>query len=62
MKRGDFIRELKDAGCVLKRNGSKHDLYSNPTSGKQTTVPRHNELADTLCKTIKKQLGIWRVR
>ena len=58
MKRGDFIRDLKDAGCVLARHGSKHDVYSNPANSKQATVPRHNELADTLCKTIKKQLDL----
>ena len=58
MKRVEFIRELKDAGCILKRHGSKHDIYSNSVANRQATVPRHNELANTLCKTIRKQLGV----
>jgi len=43
---------------MLKRSGAKHDIYFNPRNGLSTTVPRHQELADTLCKTILKQLGL----
>lgn len=58
MKRNDFIRELVSAGCYLKRHGSKHDIYVNPQNGKKAPVPRHNEIKDTLCELIRKQLGI----
>lgn len=58
MKRRDLIRQLKDAGCVLKRHGHLHDLYTNPSTGRSAPVPRHAEIADTLCKVIKKQLGV----
>nr|VFJ50747.1 MAG: hypothetical protein BECKFW1821A_GA0114235_102830 [Candidatus Kentron sp. FW]VFJ52846.1 MAG: hypothetical protein BECKFW1821B_GA0114236_101321 [Candidatus Kentron sp. FW] len=34
MKRGNFIRELVDARCYLKRHGKKHDIYANPVNGK----------------------------
>ncbi|HSQ08240.1 MAG TPA: type II toxin-antitoxin system HicA family toxin [Chromatiaceae bacterium] len=58
MKRGTFIRELVDAGCYLSRHGKRHDLYVNPSNGKQAPVPRHSELKDSLCLLIRKQLGI----
>ncbi len=58
MKRRDFIRELEQAGCILVRNGKRHDVYRNPATGRQTPVPRHREIADTLCTVIRKQLGI----
>lgn len=52
MKRRDFIRELEEAGCVLKRHGSRHDIYSNPANGRQAPVPRHREIKDSLCRLI----------
>jgi predicted RNA binding protein YcfA (HicA-like mRNA interferase family) len=58
MKRGNFIRELVDAGCYLKRHGKKHDIYVNPKNGKQSPVPRHAEIKESLCQLIRKQLGI----
>ncbi|MBN1895454.1 type II toxin-antitoxin system HicA family toxin [bacterium] len=41
MKRREFIRELVDAGCFLKRHGSRHDLYQNPSNGRIAPIPRH---------------------
>ncbi|HLX45584.1 MAG TPA: type II toxin-antitoxin system HicA family toxin [Bryobacteraceae bacterium] len=58
MKRGDVIRQLTQAGCVLKRNGKGHDIYLNPHSGKSAPVARHSEIKNTLVMHIKKQLGI----
>jgi len=58
MKRGNFIRELVKTGCYLKRHGSRHDIYANPQNGKQSPVPRHPELKESLCKLIRKQLVI----
>lgn len=58
MKRYDFIRQLVDKGCYLNRHGKKHDIYANPRNGKKTLVPRHSEIALTLCQVIKKQLGL----
>jgi len=58
VKRGNFIRELVNAGCYLKRHGGRHDIYANPHNGKQAPVPRHPEIKEMLIKKIKKQLGI----
>ncbi len=58
MKRRDFIRELVDAGCYLKRHGGKHDIYINRENGKQSPVPRHPEIKESLCALIRKQLGL----
>ena len=58
MKRQTFIRELEQAGCELVRHGKRLDGYRNPANGQQAPVPRHREIADTLCKGIRKQLGL----
>jgi len=58
VKRQVLIRELEAAGCVLVRHGGRHDLYRNPTNGRQAPVPRHREIAETLCDVIRKQLGL----
>jgi len=58
VKRRDFIRELVDLGCYLKRHGKKHDIYSNPKNNKNAPVPRHSEIKESLCDLIRKQLGV----
>ena len=35
MKRRELVRQLTNAGCVLLRHGSRHDLYLNPVTGKK---------------------------
>lgn len=58
MKRSELIRQITEAGCLLHRHGSKHDIYMNPATGQKQPVPRQNEIDDTLAKHIKKYLGI----
>jgi mRNA interferase HicA len=56
MKRRDLIAELERAGCVLLRNGAKHDIYHQPKSGRSEPVPRHREINEMLAKKILKSL------
>jgi mRNA interferase HicA len=58
VKRNALIRELTDAGCHLDRHGKKHDIFVNPRNGRKAPVPRHQEIANTLCGFIKRQLGL----
>ncbi|MGD9733327.1 MAG: type II toxin-antitoxin system HicA family toxin [Desulfamplus sp.] len=58
MKRKALIRELENAGCILLRHGSRHDVYQNPANSAKQPVPRHSEIDDFLAKHIKKNLGI----
>lgn len=58
MKRQQLIRELEQLGCRLRRHGGVHDIYINPANGRTAPVPRHREISDSLCRLIKKQLGI----
>ena len=57
MKRRDLVAEIERIGCVLLRNGSKHDIYHNPKSGKSEPVPRHREVNELLAKKILKSLS-----
>jgi mRNA interferase HicA len=58
MKRSELIRQLTEAGCILYRHGSSHDIYYNPANGKKQTLPRHSEIDEFLAKHIRKNLGI----
>ena len=55
MKRSELVKELTNLGATFKE-GSKHQkVYLN---GKQSTIPRHNEIKEGLVKAIRKQLDI----
>jgi len=56
MKRRELIRRRNDLGCVLIRNGAKHDWYQNPVSKASQPVPRHVEIKEPLAKQILKTL------
>ncbi|NJL83773.1 MAG: type II toxin-antitoxin system HicA family toxin [Chloroflexaceae bacterium] len=56
MKRKEFIRELETVGCILHRQGSKHDIYRNSATEKKAPIRRHTEIKDSLCRLIRKQL------
>jgi mRNA interferase HicA len=43
-------------GCVLVRNGGKHDWYRNPVTGVSQPVPRHREIKEFLALHILKKL------
>jgi len=58
MKRVDLIRHLEKQGCVFFREGSRHTVYINRHEKKTSTVPRHREIDDYLCRKICKDLGI----
>lgn len=58
MKRRALVKEITAAGCIFVRHGKKHDVYRNPRTGLKAPVPRHREIADSLCKLIRKQLGL----
>lgn len=58
MKLQAFLKELRKAGCILYRHGSRHDLYLNPANGRKAPVPRHKEIKNSLCRIIRKQLGL----
>lgn len=58
MKQRDLVRHLETRGCILHRHGKRHDIYRNPANGRQAPVPRHREVADTLCEIIRRQLGL----
>jgi len=40
------------------RHGARHDIYNNPATKRSAPVPRHNEIKKSLCRLIRKQLGL----
>jgi mRNA interferase HicA len=60
MKRGALLRHLRHHGCVLKREGSRHSLWTNPQTGVMEAIPRHVEIPDAagakdLCRAKRAQ-------
>jgi len=58
MKKNKFIKYLEKSGCTLIREGSNHSLYKNLDNGNLSTVPRHPDIKENLCRKICKDLGI----
>jgi len=58
VKRRDLVRHLEAHGCELYREGSRHTVYHNPARKIAAAVPRHTEVANTVARTICKQLEI----
>ena len=58
MKRKDLMRHLEKNGCEFLREGTNHTVYVNRRERKVSTVPRHREINDYLCRKICKDLGI----
>jgi len=57
MKRTDLVRKIESSGCLLIRNGGKHDWYTNPRTGVSQPVPRHREVKEILAKSILRKLA-----
>ena len=53
MKRNDFIKILANNGVSFFRNGSKHNIDKQDTTGKKVAVPRHSEIGNILVKEIR---------
>lgn len=58
MKRADLVRHLEENGCLLLREGARHSLFVNPAADRKSTVPRHREINDDLCRKICRDLEI----
>jgi hypothetical protein len=42
---------------VLVRHGNKHDVYKQPATNIETTIPRHDEVKEFTAKNIIKTLS-----
>ncbi|MFH1371336.1 MAG: type II toxin-antitoxin system HicA family toxin [Planctomycetota bacterium] len=60
MKRTDLIRHLEKQRCELLREGGNHTVYVNRKAKKVSTVPRHREINNHLCRKICKDLNVKR--
>lgn len=56
MKRKELIKLLEKNGWFLKRNGSRHDIYTNGV--KREPIPRHKEINEQLAQAIIKRQGL----
>ncbi len=58
MKRTDLMKFLRQHDCFLLREGAKHSVVVNVRSNRTSTIPRHNEIDNSLGKKICRDLGI----
>jgi len=57
MKKAMLLQILNEMGAVFVRHGKKHDVYKQPATKIETTVPRHDEIKDFTAKSIIKTLS-----
>ena len=58
MKRSSLLQHLRTHGCILKREGASHSLWTNPANGAVEAIPRHTEIGNNLARKICRGLGI----
>jgi predicted RNA binding protein YcfA (HicA-like mRNA interferase family) len=58
MKRADLVRHIEGHGCRLLREGANHSVFLNPVANRKSTVPRHREINDLLCRKICRDLEV----
>jgi len=54
MKRHQLIKELKNRGARMIRQGGNHEFWESE-KGYRFPIPRHNEINERLAKEILKQ-------
>ena len=57
MKRTKLLQVLNQMGVVFVRRGRKHDVYKQPATKIETTVPRHDEIKEFTAKSIIRTLS-----
>ena len=58
VKRKELIKYLLANGCFLKREGSRHSIYSTLDGVSIVAVPRHNEIKVIVANEICKQADL----
>jgi predicted RNA binding protein YcfA (HicA-like mRNA interferase family) len=57
MKKVELLQKLNRQGAIFARHGGKHDVYLQPRTNKEATVPRHDEINEYTAKAILKKLS-----
>lgn len=57
MNRTRLLKILNQMGVLFVRHGNKHDVYKQPATNIETTIPRHNEVKEFTAKSIIKTLS-----
>ena len=60
MKASELTKLAKKNGCYILRHGSEHDIWINPKTNKEASIPRHKskEVATGTAHRIMKDLGL----
>jgi mRNA interferase HicA len=58
VKRSSLLQHLRKHGCVLKREGAAHSLWTNPANGAVEAMPWHTEIPNLLVRKICRNLGV----
>ena len=59
MKKKEFVKRLKKAGCTFERQGARHEIWILP-NGEKFPVPRHGskEISSGIFNSVKDLLGL----
>jgi predicted RNA binding protein YcfA (HicA-like mRNA interferase family) len=58
VKRSSLLKHLRKYGCVLRREGASHSLWTNPQTGAVEAIPRHTEIPNNLARKICRNLSV----
>ena len=58
MKRTSLLKHLRRHGCILRREGRSHPLWTSLQTGEMEAIPRHSEVPDKLARKICRGLSV----
>ena len=58
MKRTALLKQLRKHGCLLKREGAAHSIWTNARTGETEAIPRHSEVPGRLARKICRGLSV----
>lgn len=58
MNRRKLERHLRAHGCEFDHHGGRHDVWRNPETGAEATIPRHRTVRKGTVRSICRQLGV----
>jgi hypothetical protein len=57
MRRDELLREVRLLGCRLQGQSEKHEVYVNPSTNRQASIPKQDEVSTVLARLIEKYLA-----
>jgi hypothetical protein len=57
MRRKGLLQKVRLLGCRLQGQSEKHEVYVNPCTNRQASIPKQDEVSTVLARLIEEHLA-----